>query len=312
MGAGHGHHHGHGHAHGRESAETRARNVRRLSIVLALAAAYMVAEVVGAALTNSLALLADAGHMLSDSGALALSLFAIWIAQRPPTLTHTYGFHRTEILAALVNGATLVAVALFIFVEAWGRFREPREVQGVLMMGIATGGLVVNLLGLWILNAGRTGSLNMRGAWLHVLSDALGSMGAILGGFLIWAFGWAWADPAVSVLIGLLVVFSSWNLLRETVSVLMESAPAGVDVDAVRDTMVGVPGVAAVHDLHVWSITSGMVALSAHVQIGDGTEGSTGNTLLATLRDRLHESFNIDHVTIQLEHDGFAEPATHV
>lgn len=307
---GHGHAHGgSGHTHG--PAAARAGNRKRLAIVLALVAAYMVAEVVGGLLTNSLALLADAGHMLSDAGALALSLFAIWIAERPPTPRRTYGYYRTEILAALVNGATLVAIAVFIFVEAWERFREPPEVQGALMMGIATGGLVVNLLGLWILNTGRADSLNMRGAWLHVLTDALGSVGAILGGFLIWAFGWAWADPAVSVLIGLLVVFSSWNLLRETVSVLMESAPAGIDVDAVRDTMMGVPGVAAVHDLHVWSITSGMVAMSAHVQVADGTTERTSNSLLAALRDRLHEAFGIDHVTIQLEQRGFEEPATH-
>lgn len=302
---GQGHAHG-GHAHG--AGATRAGNRKRLAVVLALVVAYMVAEVVGGLLTNSLALLADAGHMLSDAGALALSLFALWIAERPPTPRRRYGYYRTEILAALVNGATLVAVAIFIFVEAWERLREPPEVQGALMMGIAAGGLAVNLAGLWILNAGRAESLNMRGAWLHVLTDALGSVGAILGGFLIWAFDWAWADPAVSVLIGLLVVVSSWNLLRETVAVLMESAPAGLDVDAVRDAMAGVPGVTAVHDLHVWSITSGMVALSAHVQVADR---QPGNAVLADLRERLHERFGIDHSTIQLEREGCTEAPTH-
>ncbi|HEY0950534.1 cation diffusion facilitator family transporter [Nocardioides sp.] len=159
--------------------------------MLTLVATYMVAEVVGGLLSNSLALLADAGHMLSDAGALALSLFAMWIAERPPTPKHSYGYYRTEILAALVNGATLVAISIFIFVEAWERLREPPDVHGALMMGIAAGGLVVNLLGLWLLNAGRSESLNVRGAWLHVLSDALDSVGAILGGFLIWTFGWA-------------------------------------------------------------------------------------------------------------------------
>lgn len=304
-----GHAHGHGgHSHGSHAHGGRGANRKRLAITLALVSAYMVAEVIGGLVTNSLALLADAGHMLSDAGALALSLFAMWIAERPPTPRHSYGYYRTEILAALVNGATLVAISIFIFVEAWERFREPPEVQGALMMGIATGGLVVNLLGLWLLNAGRDESLNVRGAWLHVLTDALGSVGAITGGFLIWAFGWAWADPAVSVLIGVLVIFSSWNLLRETVAVLMESAPAGVDVDAVRDTMVGVPGVVSVHDLHIWSITSGMVALSAHVCVADGTDRDTA---LAAIRVRLHEAFGIDHSTIQLEREGFTEASTH-
>jgi cobalt-zinc-cadmium efflux system protein len=276
--------------------------------VLALVATYMVAEVVGGLLSNSLALLADAGHMLSDAGALALSLFAMWIAERPPTPKHSYGYYRTEILAALVNGATLVAISIFIFVEAWERFRDPPEVQGALMMGIATGGLAVNLLGLWLLNAGRGNSLNVRGAWLHVLSDALGSVGAILGGFLIWTFGWAWADPAVSVLIGILVILSSWNLLKETVSVLMESTPAHLDVDRVRDTMAGVPGVTAVHDLHVWSITSGMVSLSAHVRVAENTDRDAA---LTTIRLRLHEAFGIDHCTIQVEREGYAEEAIH-
>lgn len=298
----HSHAHAHTHAHGH--ATPRAADRRRLAIVLALAAAYMVAEVVGGIVTNSLALLADAGHMLSDVAALGLSLFALRMAERPATPQHSYGFYRTEILAALANGATLVAISLFIFVEAWQRLREPPEVQGALMMGIAAGGLLVNLVGLRILSAGRTGSLNVRGAWLHVLTDALGSVGAILGGLLIWAFGWRWADPAVSVVIGLLVIHSSWNLLRETVGVLMESAPGHIDVDRVRAEMLETPGVASVHDLHVWSITSGMVALSAHARVSDDHHG---DVVLAALRARLHDRFGIDHITIQIEHEGFEE-----
>ncbi len=292
-----------GHAHG-----GRGTNRKRLAITLVLVTGYMIAEFVGGRLTNSLALLADAGHMLSDAGALALSLFAMWIAERPPTSKHSYGYYRTEILAALANGATLVAISIFIFVEAWKRFHEPAAVQGALMMGIAAGGLVINLVGLWILNAGRGQSLNMRGAWLHVLTDALGSVGAVLGGFLIWAFGWAWADPAVSVLIAVLVVYSSWNLLRESVAVLMESAPAGLDVDGVRNAIIGVSGVTAIHDLHVWSITSGMLSLSAHVRIADGQRA---NTVLAELCHCLREGFGIDHITIQIEPNDFEEPATH-
>jgi cobalt-zinc-cadmium efflux system protein len=276
--------------------------------VLVLVVLYMIAEVIGGILSNSLALLADAGHMLSDAGALGLALFAIWIAERPATPRWSYGFYRTEILAALANGATLVAIAIYIFAEAWQRLLSPPEVQGALMMTIATGGLVVNLVSLWLLRSGHAESLNVRGAWLHVLADAFGSAGAMLAGLLIWLFGWAWADPAVSILIGLLVIVSAWNLLRETVAVLMESAPSNIDVDAVRNMIVSLPGVASVHDLHVWSITSGMVALSAHVSTG---EQQAGNALLALLRDRLRDDFGIDHVTIQLEGEGFCDPPHH-
>lgn len=298
-----GHAHGSGHAHG-----GRGANRKRLTVTLALVITYMIAEVIGGLVTNSLALLADAGHMLSDAAALALSLFAIWIAQRPATSRRTYGYHRTEILSALANGATLVAVSIYIFVEAWERFRSPPDVAGGLMMIVAVGGLIVNLTGLWILNAGRSESLNVRGAWLHVLTDALGSVGAILGGFLIWAFGWGWADPAVSVLIGILVIASSWNLLKETVGILMEAAPPGVDVDGVRTFLNGVSGIHAVHDLHVWSITSGMVSLSAHAVV-NGQRHS--DDVLRELRRELHDRYGVDHITIQLESEGCDDHEVH-
>ena len=304
-----------GHAHGAGVHGTgdhgAGANRRRLSIVLALAATFMVAEVIGGLVTNSLALLADAGHMLSDVAALGLSIFALWIAQRPPTPQRSYGYYRTEILAALANGATLVGISIYIFVEAYGRLRSPPEVQGGLMMGIAAGGLVVNLLGLWILSAGKGDNLNMRGAWLHVLTDALGSIGAILGGAAIWAFGWAWADPVVSVLIGLLVIYSSWNLLKETVNVLMEGAPGHVDVDAVRNEIAGTHGVVAVHDLHVWSITSGMVALSGHVRVAESATAAEHGATLAALRTTLEERFGIHHITIQIESESQVEPEMH-
>lgn len=296
---------GAGHDHG----VGRNANSRRLAITLGLVTLYMVAEVVGGLLTNSLALLADAGHMLSDAGALALSLFAIWLAARPARSSYTYGYYRTEILAALVNGATLVAISIFIFLEAFKRIGEPPEVQGALMMGIATGGLVVNLVGLWILNAGRNESLNVRGAWLHVMTDALGSIGAIAAGAVIWLFGWRWADPVASIAIGLLVVYSSWSLLKETVGVLMESAPAGIDVDEVRDSLLDVAGVEEVHDLHVWTITSGMVSLSAHLVAPGASERAA---VLKAARKALHERFGIAHVTLQIERDRTDEEANGV
>lgn len=269
----------------------------------------MVAEFVGGLLTNSLALLADAGHMLSDVGALGLSLFAVWIAERPPTSRRTYGFHRAEILAALVNGATLIAISVSIFIEAYHRLWQPSVVQGEAMLAVAVGGLVVNLIGLVLLHGGRQDNLNVRGAWLHVLTDALGSIGAIVAGGLIWARGWQWADPVASILIGLLVIYSSWRLLAESVSVLLESAPHGIDVDKVEETMQRVPGVLAIHDLHVWSITSGLDCLSAHVV---AAEGEPYAALLKRIRDALHDSFGIDHLTIQIEPEGFEEKATRV
>lgn len=308
MGAGHGRAHGghsHGHVHGHSHGGSYgAKHRKRLALTLGLVAVYMVAEVIGGLLTNSLALLADAGHMLSDAVALALSLLAIWIAQKPATTRHTYGYYRTEILAALVNGATLVAISIFIFVEAFQRFGEPPEVQGPLMMAVATGGLVINLLGLWILNSGRGESLNVQGAWLHVLTDALGSVGALTAGGLIWAFGWHWADPVASAVIGVLVLCSAWALLKETVAVLMEGAPGHIDVDEIQSAVREVPGVEAVHDLHVWTITSGMVAMSGHVVVG---EEHFGQATLRRLRSLLHDRFGIEHATIQLEQEPCGE-----
>ncbi len=301
----------HGHPRGRHDhggMARRATNRKRLTIALSLVVVYMIAEVIGGLVANSLALLADAGHMLSDAAALGLSLFALWIADRPPTPRRTYGYHRAEILAALVNGVTLVVVAVLVFIEAWRRFSDPPPVQGALVMGIATGGLVVNLAGLWLLDAGREDSLNVRGAWLHMLTDALGSVGAILGGFLVWALGWRWADPAVSVLIGLLVIYSSWHLISETVSVLMESAPSGLDADTVRAGIATVDGVADVHDVHIWSITTGMVKLSAHLKT---TGTRPDRDILREVHERMKHEFGVDHCTIQIEHEPLHEPAGH-
>ncbi|MEX2534305.1 MAG: cation diffusion facilitator family transporter [Trueperaceae bacterium] len=303
----------HSHRHGldqRDGAAGRGRRHRgRLTWVLALVLLYMVAEVIGGLLANSLALLADAGHMLSDAGALTLSLFAIWVSRKPPTSEHTYGYYRTEILAALVNGATLVAISGYIFYEAFRRIGDPPAVQGGLMLSVALGGLLINVAGLLILNGGRNDNLNVRGAWLHVLTDTLGSLGAIAAGALIWAFGWHWADPSVSVLIALLVLYSAWGLLKETVNVLLEGAPGHIDVDAVRARILGCSGVDAVHDLHVWTITSGMPALSAHVVVRN--EHFRQETL-RRVRVCLQDNFGIDHVTIQLEREDLEEPSTAV
>jgi cobalt-zinc-cadmium efflux system protein len=279
-------------------------NQRRLGIALALAACYMVAEVVGGLLTGSLALLADAGHMLSDVFALSMSVVAIRIAQRPPTPSRTYGYYRTEILAALGHGILLVCVSLAIFFEAWNRIGQPREVLGGPMALIAAGGLVVNLAGLAILNTGKHESLNVRGAWLHVLSDALGSVGALAAAGAIWAFGWMWADTAASVAIGLLVIHSSWALLRETFDILMEAAPAHIDVPEIHRAIAELPGVLAVHDLHVWTITSGMVALSGHVVAVDA---ESQGELLPLVCERLHQRFGIEHTTIQVEMPDFED-----
>jgi len=293
------------HSHDHAPSAAGAASGRRLAITLALVLTYMAAEIVGGVLTGSLALLADAGHMFSDAGALGLALFTIWFARRPSTARYTFGYYRTEILAALANGATLVAIALYIFVEAYTRLQQPPEVQAGAMMAVAGGGLLINLASLWILQGGREESLNVRGAWLHVFTDLLGSVQAVLAGAVIWAFGWSWADPVASVLIGLLVVSSSWSLLKESVSVLMQSAPARIDIDELRDAILGLDGVLGLCDLHVWTVTTGVESMSAHVIVRDGT---MSGALLKAIRDRVHDGFGIRHVTIQLEPEDFEEP----
>jgi cobalt-zinc-cadmium efflux system protein len=295
--------HGHRHEHGHHAAN-RAGQSRRLAFVLVLAAVYMAAEVVGGLLTGSLALLADAGHMLTDVAALSLSLFAIWLAQRPASVEQTFGYHRVEIIAALANGVALIAVALFIVVEAIERLGAPSEVLGLPMMLVALGGLVVNLIGLATLGGSHGDNLNVRGAWLHVLSDALGSVGAITAGALVWGLGWHWADPAASLVIAALVVHASWSLLKETVGVLMEAAPPGLDVDEIRRALNDADGVVGVHDLHVWTITSGLISLSCHVS---KTIEVPSRDVLSALQHVLKREFGIDHVTIQIEPEGFED-----
>jgi cobalt-zinc-cadmium efflux system protein len=284
--------------------ERRGATRRRLGLTLVLVAVYMVAEFAGGLLTNSLALLADAGHMLSDVAALGLSLFACRLAERPPTAQRTYGYYRAEILAALANGATLAVIAILTFFEAYQRFTGPPQVKAGAMIAIACGGLAVNLAGVAILRAGRRENLNVRGVWLHVLTDALGSLQAIAAGVLIAAFGWLWADPVASVLIAFLILYSAWNLLRESTAVLMEGVPGNLDVDAVRDALLGVEGVSGLHDLHVWTVTSGFVAMSAHLLVGRAAPEGVLWEVRAMLRDR----FAIEHSTIQIESEQVPQP----
>jgi cobalt-zinc-cadmium efflux system protein len=282
----------HGHGPGRARATQR-----RLVLALALSTAYMLAEVIGGFLANSLALLADAGHMLTDAAALALAIMAIRLARRPATAAMTYGYHRAEILAALANGATVVAIAIVIAIEAVRRLGTPPEVRSGLMLTVALGGLLVNLAMLGILHRGRRESLNLRGAWLHVLTDALGSMQAIVAALLIRLLGWRWADPVASLLIALLIAYSAYNLLRRTIAVLMEGVPPHIDVDEVRTALLALPGVAGVHDLHIWTITSGFEAVSAHLLVGEEAREEA----LLRAREVLRERFGIEHSTIQVE-----------
>ncbi|HTE55810.1 MAG TPA: cation diffusion facilitator family transporter [Kofleriaceae bacterium] len=300
----HGHAHGHGkgrddgHGHGHDHGA--AASSRRLTITLGLVVVYMLAEVVGGLASNSLALLADAGHMLSDAGALALSLLAMRIARRPPSTTHTFGYQRAEILAAMVNGAMLFAISAYVFYAAYRRIGDPAVVEGGLMMAVAVGGLAINLAGLWILRGGRGASLNMHGAWLHVLSDALGSIGAIIAAFCVQQFGWNWADPAASVVIGVLVVYSAWSLVRSTARVLMQAVPAHIDIAAVHDALISIGGVREIHDLHVWSVTSGRDVVSAHVTTDDAVDR---DAVMAEVQRRLRDRFDLRHSTIQLDVD---------
>lgn len=290
------------HSHHATAAEVGG-NRRRLTLALMLTATYMIAEVIGGLLANSLALLADAGHMLSDVAALALSLVAVMFAQKPATRHRTYGFHRAEIIAALANGALLLALAVLIAREAWERLAAPPEVHGSLMLAIASGGLVVNLVNLAILSGGRNTNLNIRGAWLHVMADALGSVGAMSAGAAIYFFGWRWADPAASFVIAALVLYSAWGLIRETLDVLMEGVPKGISIDDVSAALKELPGVLDAHDLHVWSLTSGRNIATTHLVIHEDADHQK------VIDDAIHvlaSRFAIEHATIQVEHNELA------
>ncbi|MFN2482305.1 MAG: cation diffusion facilitator family transporter [Pyrinomonadaceae bacterium] len=300
--------HAHPHAHSHAPSTRAARSKRKLLWVLALTAAYTLAEAAGGWLSGSLALLADAGHMLADVAALALALAAVWFGSRPATPHKTFGYYRLEILAALTNGVVLVVIALFVFYEAYTRFHAPREVETGVMIPVAVGGLLVNLVCAWLLHGDHHDDLNVRGAWLHILGDALGSVGAIAAGVLMWAYGWYQADPVFSAAIALLIVWSSWHLIRESTNVLLEGTPAHINLAAVEESIQETGGVERVHDLHVWTITSGREALSAHVVHAHGV---APRELLIELRSKLHERFGVDHLTIQMETSDFEDETYH-
>lgn len=281
---------------GHASAAGQSRS--RLTIILALTAAYMAAEIIGGLLTGSLALLADAAHMATDVGGLAFALFAIWIGQRPPDAGKTYGYYRAEILAALANGVLLFGVAFYILYEAYQRFREPVQVASGAMLAVAAVGLIVNLIGMYLLRAGATESLNVKGAYLEVMGDLLGSVGVLVAGGLIWLTGWDWVDPAFSVVIGLFILPRTWRLLREAVDVLLEGTPREVNLPEVEQAITAAPGVVGAHDLHAWSLTSGKHLLSAHVQVAPGSDR---DEILKALKALLRERFGFDHVTLEIE-----------
>jgi cobalt-zinc-cadmium efflux system protein len=297
---GHGHdHHGHDHGHGHDAG--RGADARALRWVLALTAAFTVAEVVGGLVAGSLALLADAAHMVSDVVSLALALGAIWLAGRPASSQMSFGYRRAEILAALANGVGLVAVSIWIWVEAAGRLSSPTDVAGGTTLLIGVAGLVVNVAGAWILWRSQAGSLNVRAAFYHVVGDLLGSLGVVVAAVLVITMGWERADPVIAILIGALVLLSAWRVLRESVSVLLEGTPEGIDADAVGGRMASMEGVDEVHDLHIWTITSGFPALSAHVLVGQGEDCHARRRELAAM---LEEEFGIRHTTLQVEHSG--------
>lgn len=283
---------------GHQHAGTGEAHRSRLGIVFGLTALYLVAEVIGALWTNSLALLADAAHMLTDVAGLGLALFAIWFAARPAHPGKSYGYYRIEILAALLNGAVLLAVGGYILYEAWGRLREPPEVSGGVMMAIAGIGLIVNLTGVVLLRGGAEESLNVQGAFLEVVADLLGSLGVVIAGLIIWITGWGYADPLFSIGIGLFVIPRTVRLMSKAVHVLMEGAPHDLDIGEVEATMNAVSGVRSVHDLHVWSVTSGLASLSAHVHI---EQTADGDAVLDRITRQLENRFDIHHCTIQIE-----------
>ncbi|MEO8190078.1 MAG: cation diffusion facilitator family transporter [Acidobacteriota bacterium] len=282
---------------------------KRLLIVFALTGAYMIAEVVGGLLTHSLALMADAGHMVTDVAGIGLALLAIRFAERPATPEKTYGYYRLEILAALANTVVLIGISIYILVEAYQRFRNPPEVQTGTMLVVAGIGLGVNVAGVLLLRGGSSKSLNLKGAYFEVLSDLLTSVGVIIAALVMMTTRWYYADPLISAGIGLFILPRTWTLLREAIGVLLEGTPKDVDVQALREAVGRIQGAEGVHDLHVWTLTSGVNAMSVHVVLSDR---ASHDDVLKAVQKCITSAFKIAHVTVQLEPIGCAEWETHL
>lgn len=304
---GQGHQHG-AHKHGVGHSHASDAPVRSLRIALGLTAFLLVVEVIGGFLSNSIALLADAGHMLTDVAALALALFVAWFSKQPETPKKTYGYLRWEILAAFLNGATLLLISAWILWEAVTRLRASEQVHGGLMLAVATGGLIVNIIAARVLIRSSSHNMNARGAYLHVLGDLLASVGTIAAAILIRYTGWLMADPIASIVTTMLIMGGAWRLVRESVDILLESTPAHIPLEAVRGQLEAIPGIESVHDLHVWSVTPAVVAMSAHciVRLPEQHQHVLGH---------IHDAmrlFGIDHVTIQLEREAMHEREQHL
>lgn len=286
-----------------------SRHKKNLLIVLCLSGTYLIAEVIGGIVTNSLALLADAAHMLTDVVGLLLAFIAIKIGEKKADPSRTYGYYRTEILAAVINAVVLLGISIYVLFEAYQRFQNPPEVQSKSMLIVAGIGLLVNVAGMMILKKDSEGSLNMKGAYFEVLSDMLTSIGVMIAGVIMLTTGWYYADPLISAAIGLLIFPRTWRLLKEALNVLLEGTPADVNIHELRKSLEQIPGVKNVHDLHVWSLTSGVNAMSAHIVKDNGV---SQNQLLKELTDTTVENFTISHTTFQIEEEGYEENEVHL
>jgi len=292
--------HDHGHEHAHDLRQQSAGGKRDLLIALSITLLMMIAEVIGGLLSNSLALLSDAGHMLTDNLALLLSFFAMKFATMPATEKRTFGFYRLEILAALINGIILVVISLYIIYQAYLRMINPQRVEGMLMLIVAVIGLVANIIGAVVLMKHSHSNLNIRGAYLHIIGDAFSSVGVVIGGVIILYTGWYLIDPILSILISFVIIYGAWALVKESVSILLESVPSHIDIETVATAIGKVRGVREAYHIHVWTITSGVHAMSAHVLIDDQLV-SRSRDLIDDIRTLLAEKFKILHSTIQLE-----------
>ena len=302
--AGHGHddHSGHDHGdHDHHDHDLREAGRRRLFVSLGLIGGYMVAEIIGGIISGSLALLADAAHMFTDAAAIALALFAMWIAARPASVERTFGYHRTEVLAAMINALSLWLIAGWIFLEAFHRIQAPPDVLGLQLLIVGAIGLAVNIAVVFILHSSAGHSINIEAAFWHVVADLLGSIGVVASGLMVWLLGWHLADPILSVLIGLLILASSWNLVKKVFEVLVEGTPKRLDMYQLCASLEDVPGVTVIHDVHAWTITSGYEALTAHVLLDPALSAAEVDSTLRELRRIAFQDYGLRHITLQAE-----------